>query len=93
MAQIEQPDWAQLLGSPFALAVTPFLSDKEIFVLSACSRKVLRLRYDLGRWAVRLNDTSYESLRSKRHSVPPCFEGMASFDFVSYLGSRLSVRM
>jgi hypothetical protein len=67
MAQLEQLDWAQLLGSPFALAVAPFLSNKEIFVLSACSRNVLRLHYDLGRWAVRLNDTSYESFRSKRH--------------------------
>jgi hypothetical protein len=93
MAQLEQPNWALLLGSPFALAVAPFLSNKELFELSACSRKVLRLRYDLGSWAVRLNDTSYESFRSKRHSVPPCFEAMASFDLVTYLGSRLSVSM
>jgi hypothetical protein len=93
MAQLEQLDWAHLLGSPFALAVAPFLSNRELFKLSACSRKVLRLRYDLGRWSVELNDTSYESFRIKRHSVPPCFEGRASFDLVTYLGSRLSVRM
>jgi hypothetical protein len=93
MAQLKQPDWAHLLGSPFALAVAPFLSNEELFELSACSRKVLRLRYDLGRWTVELDDTSYESFRIKRHSVPPCFEGRASFDLVTYLGSRLSVRM
>jgi hypothetical protein len=91
--QLEQPDWAHLLGSPFALAVAPFLSNKELFELSASSRKVLRLRYDLGRWPVKLDATSYESFRIKRHSVPPCFEGMASFDLVTYLGSRLSVKM
>jgi hypothetical protein len=93
MAQLEQLDWAHLLGSPFALAVAPFLSNKELFVLSACSRKVLLLRYDLGRWPVRLGGASYKSFRIKRHSVPPCFEGRASFDLVTYLGSRLSVRM
>jgi hypothetical protein len=93
MVQLEQPNWAHLLGSPFALAVAPFLSNKELFELSASSRKVLRLRYDLGRWAVRLNDTYYESFRIKRHSVPSCFEGRASFDLVTYLGSRLRVSM
>jgi hypothetical protein len=58
MAQHEQHDWANLLGSPFALAVAPFVSNKEVFQLSTCSRKVLRLRYDLCIWGVVLNDTS-----------------------------------
>jgi hypothetical protein len=93
MAQLEQLVWAHLLGSPFALAVAPFLSNDELFALSACSRYLLRLRYDLGRWSVRLDDTSYEIFRSKRHSVPPGFEAMASFDLVTYLGFRLSVTM
>jgi hypothetical protein len=96
MAQLEQRyTWAEFLGDSSLTAVTlaPFLSNKELFVLSACSRKTLRLRYDLGRWAVELDDTSYESFRIKRHSVPPCFEGVASFDLVTYLGSRLSVSM
>jgi hypothetical protein len=93
MAQLEQPDWAQLLGSPFALAVAPFLSNKELFELSACSRKVLRLRYDLGRWAVELDETSYAGFVTMRYSVPPCFQEIASFDLVTYLGSRLRVRM
>jgi len=93
MVQNEQLDWAHLLGSPFALAVAPFLSNKEIFQLSTCSRKLLRLRYDLCTWAVELNAISYERFRSKRRSVPTCFDGMASFDLVIYLGSRLSVSM
>jgi hypothetical protein len=93
MAQLQQPDWAHLLGSPFALAVDPFLSNRDIFALSACSCKVLRLRYDLGSWPVVLDDTSYKRFRSKRHSVPPCFDGLSSFDLVTFLNYWLRVRL
>jgi hypothetical protein len=95
MAQLEKLDWAHLLGSTFALAVSPFLSNKELFALSACSRKVLRLRYDLCRWSIELDDTSYETFCSRRdsgHFVPPCFMGPC-FDLVAYLGSRVTVKM
>jgi hypothetical protein len=93
MAEPEQSSgWAQLLCSPFALAVAPFLSCREIFELSACSRALLRLRFDLGRWDFPLNGGTYETFRIKRHSVPPCFDGMASFDLVSHLGPRLRIK-
>jgi hypothetical protein len=90
-----EPNWAVFLGSPesFASTVGPFLSNREVFQLSAASRVVLSLRYALGRWSVQLKGGTYESFRIKRHSVPPCFEGMASFDLVAHLGSRLKVRM
>jgi Leucine-rich repeat (LRR) protein len=93
MAQLKQRSWAHFLGdvSSFALSVAPYLSNKELFALSACSRKLLRLRYDLCRFRIKLNKKSYMGFRTKRHSVPPCFEG--SFDLMTYLGSRLSVRM
>jgi len=95
MVQAEQLDWAQFLGdvSSFALAVAPFLYNRELFALSACSRKLLRLRYDLCSWDIKLDYNSFESFRTQRHSVPPCFEGVESFDLVPYLGSRLSVKM
>jgi hypothetical protein len=88
-------DWAEFLGSwsPFALAVTPFLSNRELFNLATCSRKLLRLRYDLGRWDFQLDDDTYERFCAMRHSVPLCFEATEDFDFVTYLGSRLTVRM
>jgi hypothetical protein len=101
MAQPDSPDspdpldWAAFLGSwgPFALAVAPYLSNRELFELATCSRKLLRLRYDLGRWAFRLDDDTYESFCAIRYSVPLCFEATGDFDFVAHLGSRLSVRM
>jgi len=82
MAEHSEPNWAEHLGNwgVFALTVAPFLSNEEIFKLSTSSRKLLRLRYELGRWAVELNDGTYESFRTKRHSVPLCFEGMTDFD-------------
>jgi hypothetical protein len=93
--QQQLPNWAVFLGSPesFACTVGPFLSNRELFQLSAASRAVLSLCYALGRWAVQLDGDTYESFRIKRHSVPPCFQGMASFDQVAYLGSRLKVRI
>jgi hypothetical protein len=88
-------DWALFLGSwePFALALAPFLSNEEIFRLSQCSRKVLGLRYTLVRWSVTLNDTSYDSFATQRYTVPPCYADMKTFDFVAFLGPRLSVEM
>ncbi|KAJ1393423.1 hypothetical protein B484DRAFT_425450, partial [Ochromonadaceae sp. CCMP2298] len=90
--QPEQPDWVQFLGDSSALAVAPFLSNNELFALSACSRKLLQLRYDLGRWDAVLDGSSYERFRIKRYSVPRCFEGMASFDLVTHLGTRLRIK-
>ncbi|KAJ1408130.1 hypothetical protein B484DRAFT_200483 [Ochromonadaceae sp. CCMP2298] len=83
MAQPEQLDWAHHLGSPFALAVAPFLYNRELFALSACSHKLLRLRCDLCSWDVKLDYNSFESFRTQRHSVPPCFEEVESFDLAS----------
>jgi hypothetical protein len=91
MTQPGSPDWAAFLGSwgLFALAVAPFLSNRELFELATCFRKLLRLRYDLGRWAMELDDDTYESFCAIRHSVPLCFEATGDFDFVTHLGSRL----
>jgi hypothetical protein len=83
-------------GVFFAGAVAPLLTNAEIFALSGCSRKLLRLRYDLGRWAVVLNTyrgATYESFRIKRTAVPVCFPGLLTFDLAEYLGPRLSVSM
>jgi hypothetical protein len=87
--------WALLLGKPesFALTVGPFLSNREIFQLSAASRGVLNLRYALGRWTVQLDRTLYKAFCTKRHSVPVCFAGQDTqdFDLVTVLGDRLKI--
>ncbi|KAJ1386701.1 hypothetical protein B484DRAFT_410126, partial [Ochromonadaceae sp. CCMP2298] len=62
----------------------------ELFLLATCSRKLLGLRYDLGRWKFNLDDDTYEIFCAMRHSVPLCFEATGDFDLVAYLGSRLS---
>jgi hypothetical protein len=79
----------------FRCAVAPFLSNCDLFGLSACARGLLRLRYDLGRWVVTLTDSSYEAFRFKRTAVPVpgvCFPG-PTFDLVACLGPRLRVSM
>ncbi|KAJ1419416.1 hypothetical protein B484DRAFT_421612 [Ochromonadaceae sp. CCMP2298] len=86
--------WSVFLGSwePFADAVAPFLTNKDLFQLSACCRGVLGLRYTLGRWSAVLDDASYERFRIMRYSVPPCFD-LEAFDLVPLLGQRLSIRL
>jgi hypothetical protein len=86
---------SSFLGSwePFADAVAPFLTNKDMFQLSACCREVLQLRYTLGRWSAVLDDASYERFRIMRHPVPPCFGHLETFDLVVQLGQRLSIRM
>jgi hypothetical protein len=103
MAHPEQLDWAEFLGSwgPFALSLAPFLSNTELFTLSSASRKLLKLRYDLGRWSIKLGelgtqmDDSYERFCGRRHSgrsVPACSKGPC-FDLVAHLGSRLRLKI
>ncbi|KAJ1442881.1 hypothetical protein B484DRAFT_389846 [Ochromonadaceae sp. CCMP2298] len=86
MTQPDAPhDWAAFLGSwgPFALAAAPYLSNRELFHLATCSRKLLGLRYDLGRWKFNLDDDKYEIFCAMRHSVPLCFEATGDFDLVA----------
>eukprot|EP00601_Ochromonadales_sp_CCMP2298_P026479 CAMPEP_0173291744 /NCGR_PEP_ID=MMETSP1143-20121109/12329_1 /TAXON_ID=483371 /ORGANISM="non described non described, Strain CCMP2298" /LENGTH=231 /DNA_ID=CAMNT_0014231027 /DNA_START=62 /DNA_END=753 /DNA_ORIENTATION=+ len=92
MTQPPENHWALLLGNPetFGLTVGPFLSNRELFQLSAASRALLNLRYALGRWAVQLDRSSYNAFRTKLHSVPVCFAGQ-DFDLVTHLGNRLKV--
>jgi hypothetical protein len=87
--------WSSFLGSwePFADAVAPFLTNRDLFQLSGVSRAVLQLRYTLGRWSVELQDTAYERFRIMRYTVPPCFGHLQTFDLVAQLGQRLSVKM
>jgi hypothetical protein len=80
-------------GEVFRSAVAPFLSNRDLFTLSGCARGLLRLRYDLGNWAVKLTDSSYEAFRIKRTAVPVCFQGLSTFDLAEYLGPRLRVSM
>ncbi|KAJ1432220.1 hypothetical protein B484DRAFT_447974 [Ochromonadaceae sp. CCMP2298] len=57
-------DWAAFLGSwgPFALAFAPYLSNREIFNLATCSRKLL----GLGRWKFNMDYDTYERFCARR---------------------------
>jgi hypothetical protein len=80
-------------GEVFRSAVAPFLSNRDLFTVSGCARGMLRLRYDMGKWSVTLTDSSYESFRITRTTVPVCFPGLATFDLGECLGPRLRVCM
>jgi hypothetical protein len=82
-----------ITSAVFADAVSPMLTNADVFALSACSRQRHRLRYDWGRWAVALDSTdTYESFRVRRYAVPMCFPG-ATFDLAACLGPRLRVSL
>jgi hypothetical protein len=86
--------WSVFLGSwePFADAVAPFLTNKDLFQLSVCCLGVLGLRYTLGRWSAVLDDASYGRFCIMRYSVPPCFD-LEAFDLVGQLGQRLFITL